>query len=238
VVGIGPGNPLDRTRRAEAAIERSDVVVGYTRYLKLIEDLTEGKELISTGMRKEKERCKAALTRASEGKTVSLVSSGDPGIYGMAGLALEMAEADGVDVEIEVIPGISAANAAAGRLGAPLMLDFASISLSDILVPWESIRKRLEAVAGADLVVALYNPRSKRRVTQLEEAVKIFCSFRSGETPVGVVADIGSADERVVMTDLDHLLETEVNMRSIVLIGNSSSRLSGDWFITPRGYTV
>ncbi len=238
MVGVGPGSPLDRTRRAEQAIAKSSIVAGYSRYLKLIEDLTENKELISTGMGKERERCRAALLRASEGKIVSLVSSGDPGIYGMAGLAIEMAAAEGITVEIEVIPGVSAANAAAGRLGAPLMLDFACVSLSDLLVPWETIRRRLEAVAAADMVVALYNPRSKRRVKQLEEAVDIFRRHRSGETPVGIAADLGSSDERIVLTDLDHLLETEIDMRSIVLIGNRSSGRIGDWLVTPRGYAV
>lgn len=238
MVGVGPGNPLDRTRRAEDAIAASDVVVGYSRYLKLIEDLTGGKELISTGMGDERDRCKAALLKASEGKIVSLVSSGDPGVYGMAGLAIEMAAAEGIAAPIEVIPGISAANAAAAKLGAPLMLDFACVSLSDLLVPWETIRRRLEAAAAADMVVALYNPRSKRRVKQLEEAIDILRRRRSGETPVGIVTDIGSADERIVLTDLDHTLEAEIDMRSIVLVGNSSSKLIGDRFVTPRGYSV
>jgi precorrin-3B C17-methyltransferase len=238
VVGIGPGSPADRTRRAEEAIAASDAVVGYTRYLKLIEDLTGGKELVSTGMGNERKRCEAALRLASEGKTVSLVSSGDPGVYGMAGLAIEMANAQEFDVNIEIVPGISAANSAAARLGAPLMLDYACISLSDLLVPWETIKRRLEAVAEADMVVALYNPRSKKRVSQLEEAVETFGRHRPGTTPVGIVTDIGSEDESIVMTDLENLLAAEVNMRSVVLIGNKSSKLIGGWLVTPRGYDV
>ena len=140
MVGIGPGGPLDRTRRAEEAIAASDCVVGYTRYMELVSDITAGKELIATGMTRETERCRIALARATEGKTVSLISSGDPGIYGMAGLVLELAAAEGNSIPIEIIPGVTAAQALAARLGAPLMCDYATLSLSDLLVPWETIR--------------------------------------------------------------------------------------------------
>jgi precorrin-3B C17-methyltransferase len=236
VVGIGPGGRLDRTRRAEQAIAESDVVVGYTRYLKLIEDLTENKELVASGMRRETERCRAALRLAQQGKTVSLVSSGDPGIYGMAGLALELAAEEGPAVPIEVVPGVTAASAAAAKLGAPLMLDFACISLSDLLVPWETIVRRLEAVAAADLVVALYNPRSKTRVRQLAAAAAIFRRFREGDTPVGVATALGTEEESVVLATLDSFLDLEIDMRSVVLVGNRSSRNVSGWFVTPRGY--
>jgi precorrin-3B C17-methyltransferase len=236
VVGIGPGGRLDRTRRAEQAIAESDVVVGYTRYLKLIEDLTESKELVASGMRRETERCRAALRLAQQGKTVSLVSSGDPGIYGMAGLALELAAEEGPAVPIEVVPGVTAASAAAAKLGAPLMLDFACISLSDLLVPWETIVRRLEAVAAADLVVALYNPRSKTRVRQLAAAAAIFRRFREGDTPVGVATALGTEEESVVLATLDSFLDLEIDMRSVVLVGNRSSRNVSGWFVTPRGY--
>jgi len=229
---------LDRTRHAEQAIARSTVVVGYTRYLKLIEDLTAGKELIASGMKQETERCRAALGRARGGETVALVSSGDPGIYGMAGLAIELAVTEAAEVPVEIIPGVSAANAAAARLGAALMLDFATISLSDLLVPWETIRARLEAVASADLVVALYNPRAKKRVKQLEEAALIFRRHRPETTPVGVGTAVGTPDERLVLTDLAHFLESEITMRSVVLVGNRTSRCIGGWFLTPRGYRV
>ena len=163
MVGVGPGGPLDRTRRAEAAIAASGCVVGYTRYMDLVADITAGKELAATGMTREVERCRFALKRAKEGKTVALVSSGDPGVYGMAGLVLELAAAEGTSIPIEIVPGVTAAQALAARLGAPLMCDYATLSLSDLLVPWETIRGRLEAVAAADLVVALYNPRSQKR---------------------------------------------------------------------------
>ncbi|MDP2657727.1 MAG: precorrin-3B C(17)-methyltransferase [Candidatus Deferrimicrobium sp.] len=238
VVGIGPGGPLDRTRRAEMAIAESRVVVGYTRYLDLIRDLLEGKETIATGMTREIERCRAALRLAEEGKVVALVSSGDPGIYGMASLAIELSRAEGVSLPIEIVPGVSAASAAAARLGAPLALDFACISLSDLLVPWETIRMRLEAVAAADLVTALYNPRSERRVRHILEAARIFRRHRPGTTPVGIGTAVGTPEERIVLSDLDRFLEEEIGMQSVVLIGNRSSKVIDGWFVTPRGYKV
>lgn len=197
--------------------------------------LTDQKVLTS-GMMKEAERCRAAIDEALAGKKVCLISSGDAGVYGMAGLAMEMAAQEGFAVDMEVVPGISAANSAAALMGAPLMLDSATISLSDLLVPWDMIVKRLEAVASADLVVSLYNPRSKKRVIQLEEAVKIFRQYRPGTTPVGVATAVGSDDEVLVLTDLDHLLEQEVGMRSIVIVGNTTTCILDGRMITPRGY--
>ncbi len=238
VVGIGPGGPADRTRRCEAAIAQSCVVVGYKRYLELIDDLTQGKELISSGMTKERDRCKAALDRARQGETVALISSGDAGIYGMAGLALEMAETENLSVPIEIVPGVTSASASAARMGAPLMLDFAVISLSDLLVPWESIRQRLNAVARADLVTVLYNPRSARRTKQLDEAAAIFKAHRLGSTPVGIATAVGTNDEVMVISDLDHFLQEDINMRSTVIIGNSSTRVIGGRLVTPRGYEL
>ena len=238
MVGIGPGGPLDRTRRAELAISRSEVVIGYTRYLKLIDDLTAGKELIATGMTQEVERCRTALDRASHGQNVCLVSSGDPGVYGMAGLVLEISVALKSTVCIEIIPGVSSSNAAAARLGAPLMCDFATISLSDLLVPWETIRTRLEAVASADLVTVLYNPRSKNRRKQLDEAAAIFRAVRPGTTPVGIGTAVGTDEEIVILSDLDNFLTLEIGMRSILIIGNTSSRHLENWFVTPRGYAL
>jgi precorrin-3B C17-methyltransferase len=229
---------LDRTRRAEQAIAASGVIVGYARYLELIADLTKGKSLVSSGMRQETERCRMALNLALSGETVALVSSGDPGIYGMAGLAIELAAAEAMPVPIEVIPGITASSAAAARLGAPLMLDYAVISLSDLLVPWETIRKRLEAVAAADLVTVLYNPKSKKRVKQLEEALALFSAHRPGTTPVGIGTSVGTEEEQIVLTDLDRVLKQEIGMRSILIIGNRSSKKILNWFVTPRGYKV
>jgi precorrin-3B C17-methyltransferase len=238
VVGIGPGGPLDRTLRAERAIGQSTIVVGYARYLDLIKDLTPDKEIISSGMRQEKERCLTALLKAREGNQVSLISSGDPGIYGMAGLALELSVAEGIPVPIEIIPGVSASNAAAARLGAPIMLDYACISLSDLLVPWETILRRLTAVAQADLVAVLYNPKSKKRTRQLEEAVNLFKSFRPETTPVGIGTAIGTEEEHFVLTDLDHCMGFDISMRSILIVGNKSSINLKGWFITPRGYAL
>lgn len=238
MVGIGPGSPLDRTRRAELAIARSQVIIGYTRYLELIRDLTAGKELIATGMTREVERCRMALERAARGQEVALVSSGDPGIYGMAGLVFEISAVDNAPVAVEIIPGVSSSVAAAARMGAPLMCDFAGISLSDLLVPWETIQTRLEAVAAADLVTVLYNPRSKKRRSQLEEAAAIFRRHRPGTTPVGVGTAVGTEEESIVLSDLDGFLELNIGMRSIVIIGNRSSRRQGNWFITPRGYRI
>lgn len=236
MVGIGPGGPLDRTRRAEEVIAQSGVIVGYSYYLNHIRDRIRGKEIISSAMKQERDRCRSALQRAQEGQVVALISSGDPGIYGMAGLALEMAQAEGFTIPIEIIPGVSASQATAARLGAPLMLDYAAISLSDLLVPWETIRERLEAVAKADLVVVLYNPKSKKRIKQLEEAVAIFSACRPPTTPVGIGTAVGTEQEQVQLTDLGHCLAMEITMKSLVIIGNRSSKTVAGWFVTPRGY--
>ena len=189
-------------------------------------------------MTREEERCRVAIERAAAGAIVSLVSSGDPGVYGMAGLAIELAQQMAPDLNLEIVPGISAANTAAASMGAPLMLDYAVISLSDLLVPWDMIRRRLEAVAAADLVVALYNPRSTKRVNQLMEAVEIFLRHRLPKTPVGVGTAVGTGDQQIVHSTLGNLLTLEVNMRSLVIIGNTHSKRMNDWFVTPRGYEV
>jgi precorrin-3B C17-methyltransferase len=237
-VGIGPGSVEDRTRRAESAILASDLVVGYKLYLEHIVDLTDGKELISTGMMQEVARCRMALERAMAGATVAFVSSGDAGVYGMAGLAMEMAAAHGWDVPIEVIPGVSAANSAAALMGAPLMLDYACVSLSDLLMSWDTIVRRIEALATADMVVALYNPKSTKRVHQIEQVAGIFRQHRTDTTPVGIATAVGAAEERMIMSDLGHFLNEEITMKSIVIVGNSTSRMLNGWFVTPRGYRI
>jgi precorrin-3B C17-methyltransferase len=238
VVGIGPGSVLDRTHRAEDAIRASDVVVGYKLYLEHIADLTAGKELIATGMMQEVARCRMALERAMAGATVAFVSSGDAGVYGMAGLAMEMAAAHGWRVPMEVIPGVSAANSAAAKMGAPLMLDYACVSLSDLLMPWDTIVRRIKALAEADMVVALYNPKSTKRVRQIAEVAAIFLEHRAASTPVGIATAVGAAEESVVMSNLGSFLDEEITMKSIVIVGNSTSEMLGDWFVTPRGYKV
>lgn len=212
------------------------MVVGYGPYVEAVADLITTQQTVTSGMMKEAERCRAALDAAKSGQVVSLISSGDAGMYGMAGLAMEMAAADGDQVAMEVIPGVTAANSAAALMGAPLMLDSATISLSDLLVPWDMIVKRLEAVAAADLVVSLYNPRSKKRIMQLDEAVRIFRAQRPGTTPVGIATAVGAEDEHLVLTDLDHIFDHEIGMRSMVIIGNSTTCLLDGWMVTPRGY--
>ncbi len=236
VVGIGPGNPLDRTSRAEQAIAASTLVVGYDPYVASLADLCIDKEMVTSGMRQETERCRVALQRAQQGEVVALVSSGDAGVYGMAGLAMEMAEAENLNISIEVIAGVSAANAAAAQLGAPLMLDSATISLSDLLIPWETIVTRLQAVAAADLVVSLYNPRSKKRIHQLEDAAKIFLQHRPRNTPVGIVTAASDPQQQIIYSDLDHFLDEEIGMRSLVIIGNRTTRIITGRMVTPRGY--
>ncbi len=239
VVGIGPGGAAHMTPASRVAIETADVVAGYKTYLELVPELLEGKRLVSSGMRKEIERCRNALHEAAEGRRVALISSGDAGIYGMAGLVLELAEDQGLDVEIEIVPGVSAVQAAAARLGAPLMHDFAVISLSDLLTPWKTIRQRLEAAAGADFVIALYNPRSKGRTRQILEAREVLLRHRPGATPVGIVRNATRDNETVTVSDLEHFTDETIDMFSLVLIGNAATRIdSKGRMVTPRGYAV
>ena len=219
-------------------IRESSVIAGYKLYLEHVQHLIAGKKIVSSGMRKEKDRCGEAVRLAQGGETVALISSGDSGIYGMAGLAIEMAQSADADIDIEIVPGITAASAAAAKLGAPLMLDFASISLSDLLVPWEVITQRLEAVAAADLVVVLYNPKSKKRTSQIQKAMEIFRKYRQPETPVGVCTAIGSEEEKTEIGTLDNFLGMDINMRSIVIIGNTTTCIIDGKMVTPRGYSV
>jgi precorrin-3B C17-methyltransferase len=214
------------------------VIVGYSRYVDAISDLIGDRAVIRSGMTHEVERCRAALARAAAGEAVALISSGDPGVYGMAGLALELAETEGPSVPVEIVPGVSAAHATAARLGAPLMLDAAFISLSDLLAPWELIRRRLQAVASVDLVTVLYNPRSHKRVSQLDEAAAIFRQHRPGATPVGIGTAVSTEAERIVLSTLESFLQEEINMRSTVVIGASTTRRIGEWMVTPRGYRL
>ncbi|SHJ11109.1 adenosylcobyric acid synthase (glutamine-hydrolysing) [Malonomonas rubra DSM 5091] len=235
VVGLGPGDVLHLTPAARAAIEQADCVAGYKTYLELIPELIADKELLSSGMRQEVERCKLALERAESGSKVALVCSGDAGVYGMAGLVLELL--DGRELDVEMVPGVSAVQAAAARLGAPLMHDFSVISLSDLLTPWPLIRQRLTAAGSADFVVALYNPKSKGRTTQIGEARDILLRYRSAETPVGIVRNACRAGEEVTVTTLGRMLDCEIDMFSLVLIGNSSTYVDATGrMVTPRGY--
>jgi len=238
VIGLGPGDAQHMTPAALAAIESSTIVTGYQVYLDLIRDLIVDKETFSTGMRQETERCREALRRADQGAVVSLVCSGDSGIYGMAGLVLELQQLEGpVEVEIEIVPGISAVQGAAARLGAPLMHDFAVISLSDLLTDWSLIRRRLDAAGRADFVIALYNPKSRGRTTQIGEARDILLRHRSPETPVGIVRNACREGESACVTTLAEMLEAEIDMFSVVIIGNSSTGVDEQGrMVTPRGY--
>jgi len=247
VVGTGPGSIDHITPHAQRCIREADVIVGYGTYLDLIQELTRGKEIISTGMTQEIDRCRKAIELAGEGRNVAVVSGGDPGVYAMAGLVLELMKTDADDApakrspaamlpSVEIIPGISALNACASRLGAPLMHDFAAISLSDRLTPWETIEKRLEAAAAADFVIALYNPKSKGRAGHIGRAREIILGHRAPETPVGIVKAAMRENELIIITDLEQMLSNDIDMQSTVIIGNSKSFAWNGLIITPRGY--
>jgi adenosylcobyric acid synthase len=245
IVGTGPGAVTHLTEAAIQAIAASDVIIGYGNYIELVRPLLDGKQVLSTGMMQEVQRCREAIRIARTGTSVALVSGGDSGIYGMAGLILELADTDARQdpeiphLDIRVIPGISAVQAAAALLGAPLMHDFAMISLSDLLTPWELIKTRLEAAARADFVVALYNPRSKSRRTQIIEAQQILLTCRPPETPAGIVRNAYREGQSVVVTYLGQLLDHEIDMNSIVLIGNASTFIDVEGrMVTPRGYAA
>ncbi len=240
VVGIGPGSLDEMTPRARRAIESAEVVAGYNTYIKLIEKILDGKKIIGRAMMQEIERCRLAVEETLAGRNVVVVSSGDAGVYGMAGLVVEMISdlPDETRPQFEIVAGVSAVNAASAILGAPLMNDFAVVSLSDLMTPWEIIRKRIRAAGEGDFVIALYNPKSKRRITQLDEVQKILLEFRSPETPVGIVTNAGRDGETKIISTLENFTREEVNMFSLVLIGNSQTFVKGEFMITPRGYKI
>lgn len=240
VVGLGPGHEEEMTPRAYAAIKDCDIVVGYHTYMSLIKDLIAEKEQVGTGMKQEIDRCRRAVELAAEGKRVVVVSSGDPGVYGMAGLVLELVGQLPAEQrpEAEIIPGLTAANTAASILGAPLMHDYAVISLSDLLTPWELIKKRARMAAEGDFVIALYNPRSRGRATHLDEICEILLQYRDPSTPAGIVRKAGRAGMSYTITDLANLAAQDVDMQSTVIIGNSRTRVEDGRIITPRGYEL
>lgn len=238
VVGIGPGGKKDMTLDAVEALRESDIIVGYKTYIKLIEELIEGKEVYQNGMRQEVERCKDAIEIAKTGKKVAVVSSGDSGIYGMAGLILELVTKEEYDIPVKVIPGVTASIGAASILGAPIMHDFCHISLSDLLTPWEVIEKRLRLAAEADFVICLYNPRSRGRQDHLEKAFNIMSQFKAEDTPVGIVKNAGREKEEKHIVTFETMNYEIVDMTTIVIIGNKSTFIDQDYMITPRGYTV
>lgn len=239
IVGIGPGGDEHITYKARKVIQSSDTIAGYKRYIELIGDLVKDKEVISTPMTREIERCRSAINEALKGKTVSLVCSGDPGIYAMAGLVFEILKEgseDTLNIEVSVIPGVPALSAAASLLGAPLMHDFVSISLSDRLTPWSVIEKRLHSAAEADFVIVLYNPRSRTRVEQLKKAIGIISRYRKPSTPVGIVRAATRKNEEVIVTTLSDVSYESVDMETILIIGNAETFIWNGYIVTPRGY--
>ena len=242
IVGVGPGHHDHMTFRAKQVIEESDTIVGYTTYVNLVEDLIQGKEIHSYAMTQEVERAHQCIDLAKEGKIVSLVSSGDPGIYGMAGLIFEILAESGWDpkndLQVELIPGVSALNSCASIIGSPLMTDFAVLSMSDLLVPWEIIVKRVEAAAQGDFVIVIYNPASKKRIHQLQDTRKLLLKYRKSSTPVAFIKGAFRNSQTVVMTDLENMenYADKLGMISTVIIGNSSTYNFKDLMINPRGY--
>ena len=240
LVGFGPGAAEHMTIRAREAIREADVVIGYATYIRLVEDLLDGKEVIGKGMTEEIGRCVAACEQAQQGKTVALISSGDIGIYGMAGLTYELLLQRGWQpeegIQVEVIPGATALSTCASLVGAPLTHDFCTISLSDLLTPWPQIARRLEAAARGDFVIALYNPKSGRRTAQIEQARRILLRYRSPDTPVAVVRSAYRKQQHIEKVRLEQMADCEIGMLSTVLIGNSSTYRQAGLMITPRGY--
>jgi len=240
LVGFGPGAEEHMSYRAREAIRESDVIIGYSTYIKLVQDLLDGKQVIKKGMTEEIDRCVEAYEHAKQGKSVALISSGDIGVYGMAGPTYEVLMQSGwtpdSDIEVEVVPGSTALSACASLVGAPLTHDFCSISLSDLLTPWTTIAKRLEAAARSDFVIALYNPKSGRRTQQIVEAQNIILRYRDPNTPVAIVKSAYREAQNIQMVSLAEMKDCNIGMLTTVLIGNSHSFISHGLMITPRGY--
>ncbi|SJZ42277.1 precorrin-3B C(17)-methyltransferase [Garciella nitratireducens] len=236
VVGIGPGNLEHLTQAAKNALESADIIIGYTTYIFLIKDIIMGKKVIQSPMKGETDRCKKALELAHKGEKVAIVSSGDAGIYGMAGIVYEIAQREEMNLKIEVIPGVTAAFAAAAVLGAPIMHDFAVISLSDLMTDWNLIQKRLELAAKADFVICLYNPKSQKRVKQIQIAREILMQFRTLQTPVGIVKNAQRENQEIFLTNLQEMLNYPIDMFTTIIIGNSHTKILNGKIVTPRGY--
>ena len=235
VVGIGPGEYEQMTMRAANALQSCDVIVGYTVYVDLVKEHFPGKEFLTTPMRKEIERCQLAFDEAEKGKNVAMICSGDAGVYGMAGLMLEIGKGY-PQISVEVIPGVTAATGGAAVLGAPLIHDFALISLSDLMTPWEKIEKRLLCASGADFVICLYNPSSRKRHDYLQKACDLMMQHKSPETVCGTVQSIGRDGQTMQVMTLKELRDTQVDMFTTVFIGNSQTRNINGRMVTPRGY--
>ncbi len=235
VAGIGPGNPDQMTAACRTCLEEADVIVGYTGYIELVKSEFPGKTFLNTPMRQEVDRCRKALELASEGKDVCLVCSGDSGVYGMAGLVLELC-AGYPDVSVEILPGVTAALSGAALLGAPLGHDFAVVSLSDLLTPWELIEERLRAASQADFAICLYNPASKKRRDHLQRACDILLEHRDPETVCGIARNIAREGESHAVMTLREIREAPSDMFTTVFIGNSQTKKLDSRMVTPRGY--
>ena len=238
IVGFGPGSREDMTLRATRSIEDADVVTGYTTYVDILREYFPEKKFKATGMMREVDRCRSAIEDASSGKNVAMVSSGDSGIYGMAGIVYQLVQEMKADITVEVVPGVTAASAAASVLGAPLMHDMAIISLSDLMTPLELIMKRVDCAGQADMIVCLYNPRSKTRKDYLSRAAEVLMKYRSPGTPVGIVRNVGRKGQEKTVTTLGNIDYEKVDMFSIVTVGNSQTYASDGLMITPRGYNI
>jgi precorrin-3B C17-methyltransferase len=238
VIGIGPGSEAMMTQEAIAALQEAEIVVGYKTYTHLVKPLTGDKQVIKTGMCKEIERCQTAIELAQAGHNVALISSGDAGIYGMAGLVLELVTSQQLDIEVRLVAGITASIAAASLLGAPLMHDFCHISLSDLLTPWPVIEKRIIAAASADFVICFYNPRSRGREGHLARAFELMSEFTRPQTPVGVVKAAGRKKEQKWLTTFGEMDFEPVDMTSLVIVGNKTTFIRDGLMITPRGYEL
>ena len=234
VIGIGPGGRENMTFKAVERVKACDVIVGYTPYIDYLEELVEGKEVYSTGMKGEIVRCQKAIELVRSGKNTAIISTGDAGLYGMAGPILELAE----DIEVEIIPGVTAGFSAASELGAPIMHDYVSISLSDLLTPWEVIEKRLDRAADADFVISIYNPKSKGRVEHLAKAIEIISQYRDVDTPVGIVKNSGRPETEITITRLGNIDYDRVDMLCVLIVGNSNTYIKDNKIITPRGYNI
>ena len=238
VVGMGPGTRSMMTEQALSALDAADVIIGYTVYLELLGERYSGKELLSTPMKQEVERCRMCFEQAGRGKNVVMICSGDAGIYGMASLMIELAEEYGMEDLVDIVPGITAASSGAAELGAPLNHDFCVISLSDLLTPWDLIEKRLRAAAAGDFAIAIYNPSSRKRHDYLQKACDILLETVSPDRACGYVRNIGREGTEHTVCTLSELRDASVDMFTTVFIGNSKSRIIGDRLVTPRGYKL
>ena len=236
VVGMGPGNKDNMSFKAFDSMKKSDILIGHKTYISLVENMFEDKELIRSAMKKEVDRCNETLELAKSGKIVSLISSGESGIYGMAGIMLEVALDS--DIEVEVVPGITASNAGASVVGAPIMHDHATISLSDLLTDWDLITRRIDLASQGDFVISYYNPKSFSRTTQIVEAREIMLKHKHKDTPVAIIRNAKRDGEEYDITTLEKMLNYEINMFTVIIIGNSKTYVKNGKMITPRGYKL